>query len=152
MPATSAPPAAPTRGALRVALVCAGAVVVALTLTPQGTGWAWAPPVSEARWYATGLDSAPTLLQLLGNLGLLVVPAALAVLLWPSLRSPIRLAGAALAAGGSIELLQWALSVGRVISPLDAALNATGAVVAGLLVAATRSAGHPVSERSRTSG
>jgi hypothetical protein len=38
------------------------------------------------------------------------------------------------AAGRGIELLQWALPLGRVVSPVDAALNATGAVVAGLLV------------------
>lgn len=143
MPATTAPPEAPGRGALLAALCVAGAVVAALTLTPQGTGWSWAPPLAEARWYATGLDSAATRLQLLGNLALLAVPAALAVLLWPSLRSPVRLAGAALAVAGGIEVLQWALAVGRVVSPLDAALNATGAVAVGLLVAAATR--HPAS-------
>ena len=40
---------------------------------------------------------------------------------------------AALAAGASIELLQWALPLGRVVSPVDALLNAAGAVVTGLL-------------------
>jgi hypothetical protein len=44
-------------------------------------------------------------------------------------------AALAVAAGTGIELLQWALPLRRVVSPVDAALNAAGAVVAGLLVA-----------------
>jgi hypothetical protein len=124
------------RSGLHVALALAVAVVVTVTLTPQGTGWAWGSPATEAQWYASGLDSVPTLLQLVGNLSLLVVPTGLAVLLWPALGTPVRLVGAALTAGAGIELLQWGLSLGRVVSPLDALLNATGAVVAGLLVAA----------------
>jgi hypothetical protein len=124
------------RSGLQALLALAVAVVAALTLTPRGTGWAWGSPANELQWYATGLDSTATLLQLVGNLTLLVVPAALAVLLWPSLASPARLAGAALAAGISIEMLQGCLSLGRVVSPLDAVLNAAGAVVAGSLVAA----------------
>ena len=123
------------RPALLVLLAGALAVVAALTLTPEGTGWAWGSPTDELRWYATGVDSAATMLQLVGNLGLLVVPAALAVLLWPALARPARLVPAALLAGVSIELLQAALSLGRVVSPLDAVLNAAGAVAAGLLVA-----------------
>ncbi|RBY74707.1 VanZ family protein [Blastococcus sp. TF02-09] len=115
--------------------------VAAATLTPEGSGWAWGSPATETRWYLTGLDSSATLLQLLGNLGLLVVPAALAVLLWPSLRRPTALLAGALAAGTAIELLQWALPLGRVVSPLDAALNAAGAVAAGLL---TRSLDAPI--------
>ena len=127
----------PARPALFVLLAGALAGVGALTLTPEGTGWAWGSPTTELRWYATGLNSTATMLQLAGNLGLLVVPAALAVLLWPALGRPARLVPAALAAGLSIELLQAALSLGRVVSPLDAALNATGAIAAGLLVAST---------------
>jgi hypothetical protein len=123
------------RPALHVLLAGALVVVAALTLTPEGTGWAWGSPATEVRWYATGLDSAATVLQLAGNLGLLVVPAALAVLLWPSLGRPARLVSAALAAGVGVELLQGALSLGRVVSPMDAVLNAAGAVAAGLLVA-----------------
>lgn len=123
------------RPALHVLLAGAVVVVAALTLTPEGNGWAWGSPATELRWYATGLDSAATMLQLIGNLGLLVVPAALAVLLWPSLARPGRMVVAALAAGVGIEVLQGALSLGRVVSPLDAALNAAGAVAAGLLVA-----------------
>ena len=62
----------------------------------------------------------------------------LAVLLWPRLGRPVPLGAAALAAGIAIELLQWALPLGRVVSPLDALLNATGAPAVGLLVARTR--------------
>jgi hypothetical protein len=40
--------------------------------------------------------------------------------------------------GAGIELLQWALPLGRVVSPLDAVLNATGAIATGLLVAHVR--------------
>lgn len=39
----------------------------------------------------------------------------------------------AVAAG--IEVAQWALPLGRVVSPLDAVLDATGATTAGLLTA-----------------
>jgi hypothetical protein len=62
----------------------------------------------------------------------------LAVLRWPRLARPGPLVAAALAAAGAIELLQWALPLGRVVSPLDALLNAAGAVLAGLLVARVR--------------
>jgi hypothetical protein len=51
------------------------------------------------------------------------------------------LAGLALAVGTGIELLQWALPLGRVVSPLDAVLNATGAVAVGLLVTRARTGG-----------
>ena len=91
-------------------------------------------PAAEIRWYAAGLDSERTLLQLTGNLALLAVPAALAVIRWPAMARPPRLVGAAVAAGAAIELLQWLLPLGRVVSPLDALLNASGAVVAGVLV------------------
>ncbi len=126
------------RRLLAAGLAAALAVVAALTLLPAGTGWSWGSPLSELRWYATGLDSRTTLLQFVGNLGLLTAPAVLAVLRWPRLGRPAPLVTAALAAGVGIELLQWALPLGRVVSPLDALLNATGAVVAGLLVARSR--------------
>jgi hypothetical protein len=126
------------RRPLRSGLAVAGVVVAALTLLPAGSGWAWGSPADELRWYATGLDSTTTLLQLIGNLGLLTAPAVLAVLLWPRLARPVPLATAALATGVGIEVLQWALPLGRVVSPLDAVLNATGAVVVGLLVSRSR--------------
>ena len=62
----------------------------------------------------------------------------MAVLRWPALGHPARLGGVSLAAGTTIELLQWALPLGWVVSPLDAVLNATGAVTVGLLVAHVR--------------
>jgi hypothetical protein len=114
------------------------AAVVLITLTPRGTGWAWGSPMEEARWYLTGLDSTATMLQLAGNLLLLVVPFGLAAARWPVLGRLQLLAGLSLAAGSTIELLQWALPLGRVVSPLDAVLNATGALAAGLLVAHRR--------------
>jgi VanZ family protein len=115
-------------------------VVAALTLLPQGVGWAWGSPAAELQWYATGLDSTTTILQLVGNLGLLTAPAVLAVLRWSALGRPVALAAAALATGIGIELLQWVLPLGRVVSPIDALLNAAGAVVAGLLAARMRRA------------
>jgi hypothetical protein len=123
------------RRGLAAALAAALAVVAAVTLLPTGRGWAWGSPTAELRWYASGLGSEATVLQLVGNLGLLAVPAALAVLLWPAVGTPGRLVAGGLAAGAGIELLQWLLPLGRVVSPLDALLNAIGAVVAGLLVA-----------------
>ena len=126
------------RAALTGLLLTTLAAVAALTLDPLGSGWAWGAPADELRWYLTGLGTEATLLQLLGNLALLALPAAVAVLRWPALGHPARLGGVAAAAGTSIELLQWALPLGRVVSPLDAVLNATGAVTVGLLVAHVR--------------
>ena len=122
-----------TRGVVQLLLGAALLVVAALTLTPDGTGWTWGSPIAELRWYVSGLDSPATARQLLGNLGLLAVPAALVVVLVPSAGRTGRLVALALAAGTGIELLQYALPLGRVVSPMDALLNATGAVVAGLL-------------------
>ena len=101
-----------------VALVGAVLLVVLATLTPAGPGggWSWGAPAVELRWYLDGLDDAGTLTQLLGNLALLVPPAVLAVPRWPS--------------------LQWWLPLDRAVSPLDALLNTTGAVLAGLVTAA----------------
>jgi hypothetical protein len=121
--------------ALTAALAAALALVAVVTLLPTGQGWAWGSPLTELRWYTSGLGSADTLVQLAGNLALLAVPAGLAVLRWPALGTPGRLLGAGLATGSSIELLQRLLPLGRVVSPLDALLNATGALVAGLLMA-----------------
>jgi hypothetical protein len=75
------------------------------------------------------------MLQLTGNLSLLTVPAALAVLSWPVLGRPRALAVVSFAVAAGIEVAQWALPLGRVVSPLDAVLNATGAIAAGLLTA-----------------
>lgn len=127
---TTTHPAAPL--VLAVALL----VVAALTLTPAGTGWTWGAPLAELRWYATGLDSESTVLQLVGNLCLLAVPAGLVVALWPAAGRLGRLTALAVGAAAGIEVLQWLLPLGRVVSPLDAALNAGGAVAAGLLVRA----------------
>jgi len=122
------------RTVLVAGLAASLAVVAALTLVPTGRGWSWGAPVTELRWYVTGLGSGTTIVQLVGNLGLLVLPAALAVALWPALGRLPHLTAAALATGAAIELLQWALPLGRVVSPLDAVLNAVGAVVTGSLV------------------
>ena len=127
--------AADHRSGLDAALLLAALAVAWLTLTPAGgSGWAWGAPLTELRWYATGLDSEATVLQLVGNLVLLIPLAVLAVLRRPRLGTPPRLAALAVAAGAGIELLQWALPLGRVVSPVDAALNATGALAGGLVV------------------
>ncbi|MPQ99082.1 VanZ family protein [Modestobacter sp. I12A-02628] len=138
---TTGRPAAPddgSRAGLTAAVLLAAGVVALLTLTPAGRGYAFGDPVTELRWYAAGLDSPGTLAQLLGNLLLLAPLAGLAVLRWPALGRGGRLLAAAVTAGATIELLQWTLSLGRVVSPLDALLNATGAVLVGGLVAASR--------------
>jgi hypothetical protein len=135
------------RTGLDAALLLAALLVAWLTLTPAGgSGWARGAPLTELRWYATGLNSEATVLQLLGNLGLLAPLAVLAVLRRPGLGTPLRLGALALGAGAGIELLQWALPLGRVVSPVDAALNATGALVAGLLV--TLASGRPAQRRT----
>ena len=124
-----------TRTICDIGLLTSLVLVALATLTPEGTGWEWGAPLSELHWYLTGLGSPSTLLQLFGNLALLAVPAAFAVRRWPALGRRALLVVVSLAAGTSIEALQWALSLGRVVSPVDAALNATGAVLAGWLVA-----------------
>ena len=132
------PAVTPTRRMLDAGLAVAMACVALLTLLPTGRGWAWGAPVSELRWYVTGWESGTAMLQLFGNLALLVPLAAFAVLRWPVLSDPRRLAAAAVAAGATVELLQWALPLGRVVSPLDALLNATGALLTGLALTWSR--------------
>ncbi|SFT60922.1 VanZ like family protein [Geodermatophilus amargosae] len=125
------------RSLLSAVLAAALALVAVLTLVPAGGGgWAWGSPAVEAHWYLSGLDSGATVLQLLGNLLLLAPAAALAVVRFPALQSPAVLAVAAGTAGAGIEVLQWLLPLGRVVSPLDALLNATGALAVGLLLTA----------------
>ena len=63
--------------------------------------------MEELRWYATGLSSGTTLLQLFGNLFLLGPLAVPAVLRWPALASPRLLAAASVAVAVGIELLQF---------------------------------------------
>jgi hypothetical protein len=122
---------------LETALAGSLVLVALLTLGPTGAGgWAWGDPATELHWYAGAVHSAAVATQLLGNLALLVPSSVLVVLRWSSLRRPARLLPAALATGATIELLQWALPLGRVVSPVDALLNAAGAAVAGLLAVA----------------
>jgi hypothetical protein len=128
-------PGAGTPLAWSLCLLLSSALAALATLTPKGTGWAWGSPVVELRWYLTGIGSPATMVQLIGNLALLTVPAALVVLRWPAWGRPRPLTALFLSAGTCIELLQWALPLGRVVSPLDAVLNATGAVASGLVVA-----------------
>ena len=122
------PPA--VRRSLETGIAVLALLVALATLTPVGGGWAWGDPGSELRWYATGLGNPATVVQLVGNLGLLAPAAVLAAVRWPPLRPGGRLVPAVLAAAVGIETLQWALPLGRVVSPVDAALNALGAVVA----------------------
>ena len=126
------------RPVLSAGLAATTTLVALLTLLPAGSGWRWGAPVSELQWYATSWTSETAMLQLTGNLVLLAPPAALAVLRWPALAAPWRLVPAALSAAASIELLQWLLPLGRVVSPVDALLNAISAVVAGLVVVRMR--------------
>jgi hypothetical protein len=126
---------APTRALSAAGLLTSLLLAAGATLTPEGTGWRWGAPLTELRWYLTGLDHPATLAQLIGNLGLLAVPAACAVLLWPRLGRPAALVPVALAGGMAVETLQWLLPLGRVVSPMDALLNASGAVLAGWAVA-----------------
>src|SRR4051812_45796385 len=120
---------------LETALAASLAMVALLTLSPTGAGgWAWGDPATELHWYAGAGQSTAVATQLLGNLALLAPSAVLAVLRWPVLRRAARLVPAALAAGATIEALQWALPLGRVVSPLDAVLNGLGAGMVGLLV------------------
>jgi hypothetical protein len=129
--------AASVRRTLGAALVSSLVLVALLTLSPAGSGgWAWGNPATELRWYAGALHSAAVATQLGGNLLLLAPSAVLAVWCWPTLRRPTRLLPAAVCAGAAIEALQWALPLGRVVSPVDALLNAVGVVAAGMLAGA----------------
>jgi hypothetical protein len=146
-------PVTPNRRILDAGLAAAVAGVALLTLLPTGQGWSWGAPMVELQWYAAGRRSDTAMLQLVGNLVLLGPLAALAVLRWPALAAPRRLAAASVAEGAAVELLQWTLPLGRVVSPVDALLNASGAVLTGLVVArlatvATASAAGPGSVAS----
>jgi len=55
---------------------------------------------------------------------------------WLQLGTPRGLSALPATAAGAIELLQWALPLGRVVSPV--ALDATGALVAVLVVSRLR--------------
>jgi hypothetical protein len=122
---------------LEAALAGSLVLVALMTLGPTGAGgWAWGDPATELHWYAGALHSAAVATQLGGNLLLLVPSAVLAVLRWPVLRRPPYLLPVALLTGAAIESLQWALPLGRVVSPVDALLNAVGAVTAGVLAGA----------------
>ena len=143
----------PARRLLEAGLAATLMLVAVLTLLPTGAGRSWAAPMAELQWYATGWGSGTAMVQLFGNLLLLGPLAALAVLRWPALAAPRRLAAASVAAGAAVELLQWTLPLGRVVSPVDALLNASGAVLTGLVVArlatvATASAAGPGSVAS----
>jgi hypothetical protein len=142
---------AAVRRGLDLGLGVLALLVVLVTLTPAGSGgWAWGDPATELRWYLTGLDDPATTTQLVGNLVLLAPGAALAVARWPALRSAGRLATAAVLVAAGIEVLQWVLPLGRVVSPVDAGLNALGAVVAGgaaALALGHRDAGSPPFQR-----
>jgi hypothetical protein len=134
--------------ALESALVASLVLVALLTLSPTGAGgWAWGDPATELHWYAGAVHSAAVAGQLVGNVLLLAPSSVLAVLRWPALRRPARLLPGALAAGATIEALQWLLPLGRVVSPVDALLNASGAVVAGLVTLALRGLRRPGSGR-----
>ena len=128
-------PVTPNRRILDAGLAAAVAGVALLTLLPTGQGWSWGAPMVELQWYAAGWRSDAAMLQLVGNLVLLGPLAALAVLRWPALSAPRWLAAASVAAGAAVEVLQWALPLGRVVSPVDALLNAAGAMLTGLVVA-----------------
>ncbi len=144
-----------TRPVLTTGVAVALVAVAAVTLLPAGSGGSeWGSPAVEVRWYLGGLDSRATVLQLLGNLLLLAPPAAVGVLRWPVLGRPAVLVTAAVAAGGANETQQWVLPRGRVVYPLEALLNAVGAVLVGLLVsglsgAATRHHGRSPGVGSR---
>lgn len=117
-------------------LLALSLVVVALAvLTPHGHGWSWGSPLTELRWYATDLSSDQTRVQLLGNLVLLAPTTVLATALWPPVAAPERLVTWGVGAGTAIETLQRLLPIGRVVSPVDALLNATGVVISGHLAA-----------------
>jgi hypothetical protein len=140
-------PGAQTRALCATGLLTSLLLAAAAALTPEGTGWRWGAPLTELRWYLTGLDHPATLVQLIGNLVLLAVPAACAVRLWPALGRSAVLVPVALAGGTAIEALQWLLPLGRVVSPMDALLNASGAMLAGWAV--TRWSPDPAFPRPR---
>jgi hypothetical protein len=122
-----------SRAYCAIGLVGSLMLAAVAALSPEGTGWRWADPLTELWWYADGWDSPATMLQLFGNLALFALPAAFAVRLWPPLRRHSLLIGVSLFGGIAIETLQWLLPIGRVVSPVDALLNATGALLAALL-------------------
>ena len=123
------------RGTARSGLVLSLTAVVLLTLTPTGRGWVWADPIEELLWYLSDPWAWTTFMQWAGNLTLLAAPIAFAVIGWPGLGRSAALVAASVTSAASVEILQRLLPLGRVVSPLDALLNAAGAFVAGLVAA-----------------
>ena len=111
------------------------AVVAFPTLVPEGSGWAWGAPLTELRWYLTGLTSPATLLQLVGKPAAARGPRGVGrATVAPT--GPARPVATAHAAGGTVEWLQSLLPLGRVVSPVDALVDTTAAVLTGFLVSA----------------
>ena len=124
------------RAGTLLALVVSCVLVAAVTLTPAGNGWAWADPLEELRWYLADPLEPSVLAQWAGNLLLLVVPAVCAVRLRPYLGRLGTATAVAVSSASAIELAQWLVPLGRVVSPVDAALNAAGAIAAATVVRA----------------
>jgi VanZ family protein len=84
---------------------------------------------------ATQAADAPGVLlaQLVGNLLFLAAFGFVAPIRWRALASPGRLLAAGVAVSAAIEITQYVLDVGRVSSVDDVLLNATGALLAGLV-------------------
>src|SRR4051794_41924057 len=93
------------RGAWALGMATSLVAVALITLTPQGSGWAWGSPLDEARWYLTGLDSTATIEQLAGNLLLVIVSSGLTSAHWPALNHPSALASVTLAAYSTIAVV-----------------------------------------------
>jgi hypothetical protein len=75
----------------------------------------------------------PDPVQIGGNLLVFLALGAFAPLRWPALAGPARLFALGAAGSAVVEILQYALDLGRVSSVDDVLLNAAGAALGGLL-------------------
>lgn len=115
-----------------------GAVLAKLTLTPvpeaAGDATGNVEPGASLRFYLDRPSVKAALVQVGGNLALMMPLGVILPVLSRRLRGPIRLALVVGLFSLSIEVAQGAFVVGRAFDADDVLLNAAGAVLAYLLV------------------
>lgn len=89
-------------------------------------------PLRELAGQVAG-DPGTAVVQIGGNLLVFAALGACAPIRWPALAGPIRLFALGAAASVTVEVAQYLLAIGRVSSVDDVLLNATGAVLGGLV-------------------
>lgn len=105
-----------------------------MPLPGDGGMVSWMPGAAVVSVFDAGTAGGSSLVQLIGNVLLLLAAGALATLRWPWFRRVGRMVLVAGLVAAAIEVVQWLLEAGRVSATDDVILNACGAVVGMMLV------------------